>query len=64
MTLLKDYQIRVIANACITLYDRAEGEEKDINKIVSNYNFTDENKTLVLAQIYAFRTDIEQTQNA
>lgn len=58
--LLKDYQVRVIANACITLYNRAEGEGKDMIKIVDGYNFTNENKNLVLAQIYAYRPDIEQ----
>lgn len=58
MTVLKDYQIRVIANACITRYDRGE---KDIVAIVNDYNLTDENKNLVLAQIYAFRSDIQSS---
>lgn len=61
MPLLKDYQIRVIANACITRYERGE---TDIVDVVNSYNLTDENINLVLAQIYAFRSDIEQTVNA
>ena len=58
MTILKDYQIRVLANACITRYDRGE---KDIIAIINSYNLTDDNKTLVLAQIYAYRPDIQQS---
>lgn len=58
MTLLKDYQIRVLANACITRYDRGES---DIIAVVNSYTLTDENKTLVLAQIYAYRQDIHQS---
>lgn len=59
--MLKDYQVRVIANACITRYDRGE---KDINVVVGSYNLSEGNKNLVLAQIYAFRPDIEQITNA
>lgn len=53
-----DYKVRVIANACITRYDRGE---PDIMAIVNSYTLTDENKTLVLAQIYAYRQDIQQS---
>lgn len=59
--LLADYKVRIIANACITRYDRGEG---DIVAVVDSYSLSEENKNLVLAQIYAYRPDIEQTVNA
>lgn len=50
------YKIRIIANACITRYDRGE---RTMNNIVSSYNLTEEDKSLVIAEITAKRTDID-----
>lgn len=49
------YKIRIIANACITRYNNGEG---DIITIVDSYNLTQEDRDLVLAEIYAKRPDI------
>lgn len=50
------YKIRIIANACITRYDRGE---RTMNNIVSSYNLTEEDKSLVIAEITAKRVDID-----
>jgi hypothetical protein len=53
---MKDFQIRVIARACITRHDSGE---RDIMNIVSTYKLAEENATQVEAYIYATRPDIE-----
>lgn len=50
------YQIRIIANACITRYN---GGERSITDIVDSYNMAQEDTDLVLAEIYTKRPDIE-----
>lgn len=52
---MKDFQIRVIARACITRYDNNEGDIKDI---VASYNLAEENAVRVEAYIYSQRSDI------
>lgn len=53
------YKIRIIASACLTRYDAGEG---DIETIVDSYNLSEEDRPLVLAQIYAKRPELgEQT---
>ena len=49
------YQIRIIANACITRYNSGE---REITDIVASYNMAQEDSDLVLAEIYAKRPDI------
>jgi len=58
--ILADYKVRIIANACITRYTRGE---TDIQEVLNSYKLSEENGNLVLAQIYAFRADIEQIEN-
>lgn len=58
---LADYKVRIVANACITRYDRGE---IDIIAVVDSYNLSEEDKNLVLARIYTLRPNIEQTTNA
>lgn len=53
------YKIRIIANACLTRYDSGEGQ---IETIVDSYNLTVEDRDLVLAQIYAKRPELGETQ--
>lgn len=50
------YKIRIVANACITRYERGE---RTMNNIVSSYNLVEEDKLLVVAEIAAKRTDID-----
>lgn len=54
--MLPDYKVRIVANACITRYDRGE---TDIIAVVDSYNLTAEDKDLVLARIYSIRLDIQ-----
>lgn len=56
--MLADYKIRIVANACITRYDRGE---KDMIAVVNSYNLDQEDKDLVLARIFSLRNDIEAT---
>ena len=49
------YKIRIIANACITRYDRGE---RTMNDIISSYPMAEEDKALVIAEITAKRPDI------
>lgn len=56
--MLADYKVRILANACITRYDRGE---TDIVAVVDTYNLTQEDKDLVFARIYSLRPDIEVT---
>ena len=59
MAVLADYKIRVIARACVTRYERGEG---DISTIVKSYSMDEENENLVFAYIYVIRPDIEQKE--
>ncbi|MCL6456724.1 MAG: hypothetical protein K6T85_01835 [Gorillibacterium sp.] len=52
---LKAAKIRLMANACMTRYDRGEGS---IEEFVSSYNMQPDNETLVLAQIVSKRPNI------
>ncbi|MBU5444330.1 hypothetical protein [Paenibacillus sp. MSJ-34] len=56
---MKDFQIRVIARACITRHDMGEG---DIKTIVSSYNLPQPDKERVEAYIYATRPNVELKQ--
>ena len=49
------YKIHIIANACITRYNRGE---RTMNYIVNSYNLTEEDKSLVVAEITAKRPEI------
>lgn len=49
------YKIRIVANACITRYERGE---RTMNDIVSSYTMTEEDKALVVAEIVAKRPEI------
>ncbi|WP_127491314.1 MULTISPECIES: hypothetical protein [Paenibacillus] len=53
---MADYKIRVIANACITRYERGEN---DMNEIINSYNLDSVDQGAVLAYVYAKRPDIE-----
>lgn len=48
-------KIRLMANACITRYDREEGPIEDI---LSSYNMQPDNENLVKTQIIEKRPDI------
>ena len=50
------YKIRILANACITRYDRGE---RTMNNIIDSYTgATEEDKNLVKAEIISKRPDI------
>lgn len=49
------YKIRIIANACITRYDRGE---RTMNDIVNSYNLAEEDRTLVVAEIVSKRPNV------
>lgn len=53
--LLKSFQVRVIARACITRYNNGEGS---IIAIVSSYGHSQENNDLILAEVASMRPDI------
>ncbi|SCG82730.1 hypothetical protein DW1_1157 [Proteiniborus sp. DW1] len=53
--LLKPYQVRVIARACVTRYNNEEG---NIITIVESYGHSKENNDLILAEIASMRPDI------
>ena len=55
---MAEYKIRIIARACITRYDAGEG---NMLAIVDSYNLAPEDRDLVLAQIAAWRPDIDLT---
>ena len=59
MAQLADYKIRILANACVTRYERGE---KDIVEVVKSYNMGEENEVLVYAYIFVIRPDIEQKE--
>ena len=52
------YKIRIIANACITRYERGEGT---MYEIVYSYNMTEEDRTLVIDEITKKQPDVEIT---
>ena len=49
------YKIRIIANACITRFTRGE---RTMNEIIDSYNPTEENRTLIVAEIISKKSDI------
>ncbi|AIQ26190.1 hypothetical protein NSQ90_26905 [Paenibacillus sp. FSL H7-0737] len=53
-------KIRLMANACMTRYDREEGPIEDI---ISSYNMQADNQILVRAQIMEKRSDIHFAEN-
>lgn len=53
--MLKEFQIRVIARACVTRYDIGEG---DIGIVVSSYHLTAPDSERVIAYVYSQRPDI------
>lgn len=53
---LKDYQVRVVANACITRYERGEGT---ITEVVNSYNMNPTDRELVVAEIMVKRPDLK-----
>lgn len=53
-------KIRLMANACITRYDREEGPIEDI---IASYNMQADNEILVKAQIMEKRSDIHFVEN-
>lgn len=55
------YQIRIIANACITRYNNGE---QNIHQVVDSYNMAQEDRDLVMAEIYTKRSDIAQTEGS
>lgn len=55
MNSLTAAKIRLMANACITRYDREKGPIEDI---ISSYNMQLENEILVKVQIIEKRSDI------
>ena len=50
------YKIRIIANACITRWERGE---RTMTDIVTSYNMAEDDKVLVVAEITAKRPDID-----
>lgn len=55
------YKIRILANACITRYDRGE---RTMNDIIDSYsNATEEDKNLVKAEIISKKSDINFDAN-
>ncbi|OPA74684.1 hypothetical protein BVG16_23285 [Paenibacillus selenitireducens] len=56
---MKDFQIRVIARACITRCDQGES---DIQAVVGSYNLPKGDSDQVLAYVYSTRPDIEPKQ--
>lgn len=57
---MKDFQIRVIARACITRYNNGE---TDIEAVVGSYNnLTEEDAIRVKEYVYSERKDIVRVQ--
>lgn len=50
------YKIRIIANACMTRYDRGE---RSMNDIINGYNMEKDDKELVIAEIVAKRPKLD-----
>ncbi|SUA96658.1 Uncharacterised protein [Paenibacillus thiaminolyticus] len=53
--MLKDFQIRVLARACVTRYNLGEG---DMDTIISSYHLTAPDSERVIAYVYSQRPDI------
>lgn len=53
--MLKDFQVRVVANACITQVNEGEGT---IDQVVSNYPMQPHDREKVLAHVYVIRPDL------
>lgn len=60
MNSLTAAKIRLMANACITRFDREEGP---IEGIIASYNMQPDNEILVKAQIIEKRSDIPFAEN-
>lgn len=60
MDTLTAAKIRLMANACITRYDRGEGT---IDDILSSYNIQPNHEILVKAQITEKRPDLSFVEN-
>lgn len=54
--MLSDVKVRVIAQACLTRYDRGEGTW---DFVVDSYNLSDENRALIVDQIIVKRPSID-----
>lgn len=54
--MLKDFQVRVVANACITRLNEGEGT---IDQVVSSYPMDTSDKEKVLAHVYVLRPDLK-----
>lgn len=59
--MLAAYKIRIFANACLTRFDAGEGA---IDDIVDSYNLANDDRNLVLAQIYAKRPEIDSASSS
>lgn len=53
--MLKDFQVRVVANACITRVNDGEGT---IDQVVSTYPMQSDDREKVLAYAYVIRPDL------
>jgi hypothetical protein len=53
--MLKDFQVRVVANACIT---RVNEGESTIDQVVSNYPMQADDREKVMAHVYVIRPDL------
>lgn len=53
--MLKDFQVRVVANACITRVNDGEGT---IDQVVSTYPMQMDDREKVLAYAYVIRPDL------
>lgn len=59
--MLKDFQIRVVANASITRVDNGEGT---IDQVVSSYTIQADDKEKVFAYAYTLRPDLQPERQA
>lgn len=57
--MLKDFQVRVVANACITRVNDGEGS---IDQIISSYPMNAEDREKVLAYAFVLRPDLSPTK--
>ncbi|CAH1057633.1 hypothetical protein [Paenibacillus pseudetheri] len=56
---LKDFQARVVANACITRVNNGEGT---IEEVTATYKMTAEDRVKVLAHVYVLRPDLQEEE--
>lgn len=59
MLMLKDFQVRVVANACITRVNEGEGT---IDQVVSTYPMQPDDHEKVLAYAYVICPDLVPTK--